>query len=280
MLDERILTAFKQQNRFSLELDRLLMACRVGSHSHGTYDPKPGNLDDVDYMLVVLPPANKLIGLSKWEHWTFQQDELDVVAYSIDKYIRLILKSNPNVLGTMYLQSEDYLFRSVPFKRLQAMREKLASLHAYPAFCGYAQAQLKRLEKGAYQGYMGADRKALVEKFGYDPKNASHLIRLYRMGLEFVSTGILTVYRPDREELKAIKRGEWTLDQIKTEAAELEAKMKIAKETSPLRIDPDWEAAEEFLIDTQATEVLGWWHEHNNLYPEAASSTFKFTEVI
>ena len=40
---------------------------------------------------------------------------------------------------------------------------------------------------------------------GYDIKNAAHVIRLYRMGIEYLESGNLQVFRPDREELKAIK---------------------------------------------------------------------------
>lgn len=34
---------------------------------------------------------------------------------------------------------------------------------------------------------MGEKRKQLVAKHGYDTKNASHLIRLLRMGMEFLT---------------------------------------------------------------------------------------------
>lgn len=246
--------AFMEQNGFSLQ-NTLQMVCYVGSHSHGTYVPSDSNLDDTDYMLVVLPPARRLLGLHKWEHWTYQVGHLDVVAYSLEKYLRLVLKSNPNVLGTLYLREEDYLWRATAFLSLQENRHRLASLNAYPAFCGYAQAQLKRLEGGAYRGYMGAERKLLVDKFGYDPKNAAHLIRLWRMGLEFVETGELTVYRPDREELKAIKRGEWSLDAIRLEARILEKKMQVAKHNSPLQKEPDWYWADLWLTDTSTASI-------------------------
>lgn len=234
------------------------MACRVGSHSHGTHDPKPGSIDDTDFMLVVLPPVERLLGLSKWEHWTMQQDELDVVAYSLEKYVRLVLKANPNVVGTLWLRDEDYLFRSFPFKMLQEQRHRFSSMEAYNAFAGYAYAQLKRLEGGACRGYMGAKRKELVKQFGYDPKNASHLIRLYRMGIEFVQTGTLNVFRPDAEELKTIKRGKWSLEQVRREADRLEAQMQAAKETSPLPKQPDYLWAEEFLVNVQRKKIAGF----------------------
>ena len=61
------------------------------------------------------------------------------------------------------------------------------------------------MERNACKGYMGEKRKRLVEKFGYDTKNASHLIRLLRMGMEFLVDGELHVEREDAKELLRIK---------------------------------------------------------------------------
>src|ERR1043165_9239253 len=58
-------------------------------------------------------------------------------------------------------------------------------------------------------GYMGSKRRELVRRIGYDAKNAAHLIRLLRMGIEFLVEGELHVARADAENLLEIKRGEW-----------------------------------------------------------------------
>jgi hypothetical protein len=57
-------------------------------------------------------------------------------------------------------------------------------------------------------------RSALEEKYGYDTKHAYHLVRLIRMCREILTTGIVQVKRPDREELLAIRNGLWTYDQL------------------------------------------------------------------
>ncbi len=57
-------------------------------------------------------------------------------------------------------------------------------------------------------GYMGEKRRELVRRVGYDAKNAAHLIRLLRMGIEFLTEGTLYVERADAAELLSIKRGE------------------------------------------------------------------------
>src|SRR5262245_15110028 len=93
-------------------------------------------------------------------------------------------------------------------------------------------------------GYMGARRRDLVRKVGYDAKNAAHLIRLLRMGVEFLVEGELHVERPDAEQLLEIKRGEWSLDRVKVEADRL---FKLAEEAyirSSLPAKPDLSEAE------------------------------------
>jgi hypothetical protein len=89
---------------------------------------------------------------------------------------------------------------------------------------------------------MGVKRKALVEKFGYDCKNASHTIRLFKVGIEFLETGKLNVYREkDKELLLDIKEGKWKLDKVKEYAKLLYKKAGVALEKSNLPEEPDHE---------------------------------------
>ena len=98
-IDPRITTAFEAQNGFPLEPNLVVLAL-MGSHSHGTYLPPedPNAVDDIDLMGFVVPPIEYHLGLPRWEHWTLQVDELDVVLYSLEKAVRLLLKSNPNIV--------------------------------------------------------------------------------------------------------------------------------------------------------------------------------------
>lgn len=98
-------------------------------------------------------------------------------------------------------------------------------------------------------GYMGQKRKALVRQFGYDCKNAAHLIRLLRMGIEFLVEGELHVERADSENLLEIKRGEWSLDKVKEESERL---FKLAEEAyvrSTLPARPDHKQAEALCVE-------------------------------
>lgn len=305
-IDPRIAKAFREANGFELE-PHLLVLGLMGSHSHGTYIPpaEPDAVDDVDLMGFVVPPLEYHLGLPRWRHWTFQFEELDVVIYSLEKAVRLLLKSNPNIVGLLWLRDEEYVHRHPLFERLVARREIFSSLEAADAFAGYAYEQLKRMEafdldrmaeyeaftaeiekhgspaevidadsnmlrhlartweipldvlnrfralhRKHFSGYMGEKRKAMVRKYQYDVKNAAHLIRLLRMGTEFLRTGRLQVFRTaDAQELKVIKQGGWTLDQVKAEAERLFAGMEEARAQSPLPPKPNEAAANTLLME-------------------------------
>lgn len=61
-------------------------------------------------------------------------------------------------------------------------------------------------------------RAELEEKYGFDTKHGMHLMRLLRMGKEILQTGTVRVKRPDREELLAIRHGEWSYERLVEEA--------------------------------------------------------------
>ncbi len=105
--------------------------------------------------------------------------------------------------------------------------------------------------------FMGEKRKAMVRKYQNDVKNAAHLIRLLRMGTEFLRTGQLQVFRiADAEELRQINKGAWSLAQVKAEANRLFEGIEQARAESRLPAAPDVAAAGRLLIDLHR-EVLG-----------------------
>ena len=296
------------------------MLAKIGSHSHGTYIPPtdPQAIDDIDYMGVVIPPMSFTLGLREWEGLNFQFEELDCVFYSFRKFISLLVKSNPNVLGLLWMKEDFYIHSHPQWNVLLHHRNLFSSKEAYPSFMGYAHGQMKKMTsfdlktqkewelslalveaagwskekviKGEqlpmpdqnavlkaylkyckendiqiitgpgelalyelnksltriksiharhFQGYMGEKRKKLVTKYGFDTKNAAHLIRLMRMCVEFLKTGQLKVYRDiDGDYIRSIKSGKVSLEDVQFEADSLFAEAEILKD-SPLCPLPD-----------------------------------------
>ena len=233
-----------------LPSNTILLGC-VGSIAHGTQIPNsnPDSIDDIDLMGIAIAHVNVYLGLGKFEQKEVFYKEWDSVVYEIRKFFSLLLKQNPNVMGLLWLREQDYIYKSEYGQEIIDNRNLFISKNAYNSFVGYARGQLHRMEHSACKGYMGQKRKQLVEKFGYDCKNAAHLIRLLRMGIEFLGDGQLQVYRPDADELKEIKSGKWKLDDIKKYADDLFFAASLAYEKSPLPEEPDYKKAEELLMD-------------------------------
>jgi hypothetical protein len=296
-IDERIARAFEEQHGFSLE-KHCVAFVRVGSDSHGTRlerDPST-SLDDVDYMAWVIPPANQLLGLKRFQHWEFRFEELDVVVYSLEKAVSLLAKANPNIVGVLWLEAQDWCFEHWMLDRLLTSRYKSLNTKLLASCVGYATDQRCRMEafdlnamaryevlfalveelgyrpekvltmtpedwkvlrasfpnvasqlqefrelhRKHFSGYMGTKRKGLVTKFGYDTKNAAHTIRILRMAREIADEQPMRVFRPDAEELKAIKRGEWSIDDVKAEADRLLTEIRELEAKNADKIPPDW----------------------------------------
>ncbi len=231
-----------------------------GSIAHGTYRPasEPDSIDDKDLMGVYVAPLSHYTGFpirncgKAVEH---QRGEWDVVHYEVRKFVQLLLNQNPNVLALLWIESNLYVQQTAIGSRLVVRRDVFSSKRAYDSFVGYARSQLARMERTEFHGRMGAKRKALVEQHGYDTKNAAHLIRLLRMGIEFLADGRLRVLRADAPELVSIKRGVWTLERVKREADILFAAARDALLASPLPAEPDRAAAERLCMGIVADSL-------------------------
>lgn len=223
----------------------------TGSISHGTMiNPvtEPTASDDKDIMGICVAPIENYFGLGTFEQKIVQYEEWDSCVYEIRKMFRLLLNNNPNVLCTLWLEKHHYINVTEAGQRIIDNRKLFVSKQAHKSFNGYAYAQMQRMTHGVFNGRLGERRKNMYEKLGYDGKCASHLIRLLRMGIEFMTEGELHVLRPDAPMLVAIKRGEWTLDQVKAEATRLFALADEAYVRSKLPDKPNREGAEKLLI--------------------------------
>ncbi len=236
--------------------EKSILAGFRGSIAHNTYMPpdNPNGIDDIDLMAVYMAPVEYYIGLGHGRRYRKGSHvitgKFDCARYELKHFINLALKSNPSILSLLWIEDKHYLKVSDDMRVLLDNKELFSSKQAYTTFTGYAASQLKRMEKFNYNGYMGAKRKALVDKYGYDCKNASHLIRLLSMGIEFLNTGRLKVFRTtDAEDLMDIKTGKWTVEKVKSYAEELRAQTKEAYEKSPLPDNPDQEKIEELLME-------------------------------
>lgn len=235
-----------------------ILSAYRGSVAHGMYVPNvdPNSVDDIDLIGIHMAPIDLYLGLLKNKQdvdksygkylETVEEfvGEYDLVCYEFKKMMLLLIKSNPNVLSILALEDEHYLHMTEAGQMLIDNRDIFYSKKAYFPFAKYAEDQLKRMTRVSSEGYMGAKRRALVEKYGYDIKMAAHCIRLLRMCVEFLNTGELNVCRyKDAQELLDIKLGKRPLNEVVEEATHLGEEAKIAFDKSHLPEKPDYLAA-------------------------------------
>lgn len=228
----------------------IILAWR-GSIVHETYIKN--QIDDKDVIGVVILPVEYYLGLKQFGNRGTKEialNEWDLVFYDFKKYINLLVNSNPNIVTLLWLKEDFYIKVSSLGRELINNREKFLTKRIYKSFSGYAYGQLKRMTHFEFYGYMSAKRKSLVEKFGYDCKNASHCIRLLRMGIEGLKTGKLNPSRGDidADELLRIKRGEWSLSKVKKTADKLFEELKDCRNLNVLPEEIDKEYIEKLMV--------------------------------
>lgn len=101
-------------------------------------------------------------------------------------------------------------------------------------------------------------RAALEAAHGFDTKHGAHLVRLLRMGREIMETGVVHVWRGasesgpnDREELLAIRNGDWEYDRLvewaEAEDAALQTMYKERRYVVPA--SPDRESLDQLVME-------------------------------
>lgn len=227
-------------------------------------------------MAVFVEPPEYLLGLARargirgglygFEHYVERTQpegmrsgpgDLDLVAYSLRKYVRLALKGHPTILLLLFAADEFVLVKSELGEELRALRPALLSRRAGRGYLGYLRGQKERL-LGA-RGQKRVNRPELVEAHGFDTKYAMHAARLGYQGLELLETGWLTLPMPEaeRSRVMATRIGERTFEEAVGEIDEVEARLAEALERTPLRAEPDRIEVDRFLVEAYRRD-WGW----------------------
>lgn len=223
-----------------------------GSTAHNMYVPPGDELstDDVDYMGITISSIDYYLGMKNFEGMEIKKEQDDIVIYDIKKFFRLLSKGNPNVLSLLWLIPEHYITLTDIGMEIINKRKMFSSKEVVKSFIGYASGQMYKMQHQAYQGYMGEKRKIICDRFGYDTKNAAHMIRLLRMCNEFLDTNMLQVFRvEDRDELIDIKLGRWSFDSVVAESEKILAEIRSKEKDSILPDHVDEEAVNSLLVN-------------------------------
>jgi len=217
----------KDQSIYNKMFEKVVIAeFYRGSIAHNMFISDPENefpSDDQDVMVVYHYPIQYYWTLESYHQnkdvFEEKHEDIDVVGYEIKKMFHLLSGLNPNTTPSLYTREQDFTQLSPTWKYVMENRDVFIKKSLIrDVYFGYAQDQYRRMvDKKSWFGYMGAKRKNLYEKIGYDAKYAAHAIRLMRMGQEFLRDGMPQVFREnDRDELLEIKEGKWSLEKIQS----------------------------------------------------------------
>lgn len=173
--------------------DNIIFLVVAGSHAYGLSTPD----SDVDVRGVALETPETLFGLDNFE--SYNDESTDTVIYSLKKFVQLTMKGAPNMLELLYTRPEDIIYVSPVGKLLLENRDLFVSKRIYATIRGFTKNSLRRLEKDVLNNPKKAN------------KDAIHLIRLYREGIEVLKTGSFSTYQTENiSEFMAIRNGKYT----------------------------------------------------------------------
>ncbi len=225
--------------------DHLVLQVAAGSHAYGTTDEN----SDTDLRGVMIPPEEYFTGLQRFDQCKSDPDypKADICYYDIRKFFQLAMKGNPNILE---------IFRSphrtimLPYARdILNMWPHMLSKQIVKSHLGMATGHLKKMNHPGRK--CGTKGKRLIELYGYNTKDAMHIIRVLGQCVEILETGELTLPRPNLVVLLEIKNGKWPIGEVQETAQVLINDVKRLEERSDLPKSADFN-----LVSKEVKEIV------------------------
>jgi predicted nucleotidyltransferase len=168
----------------------------------------------------------------------------DVTIYGVVKFFNLAMENNPNIIDSLFTPINCVQHSTSAGDLVRENRRLFLHKGAWPKFKGYAYSQLHKIAIKRPQG----KRAALVETHGFDVKFAYHVVRLLLEVEMILLEGDIDLQRHN-EQLKAIRRGEWTEERLRNWCSEKESHLERAYAESTLRAVPEETRIRELLLN-------------------------------
>jgi predicted nucleotidyltransferase len=167
----------------------------------------------------------------------------DLTIYGIVKYFQLCMENNPNMIDSLFTPQFCVLHTTQVGSLVRENRSLFLHKGAWHKFKNYAYSQLHKM---TFKKPIGK-RRETVEEYGYDVKFAYHTVRLLDEVEQILTEGTIDLQR-NREQLKSIRRGEWTEEQVRKWASDKERQLEEAYHRSDLPSGPDEARIKQLLI--------------------------------
>lgn len=174
-------------------------------------------------------------------------NQYDFTVYSIVQYFRLAMDNNPNIVDSLFVPATCVLHSTNIGQRIRENRKIFLHKGIYHRLKGYSFSQLNKIETN--KSAASESRKELVEKYGYDTKYAMHLFRLILQCEDVLVHGDLDLQR-HREQLKAVRRGHYKIEEIRQWFSDKERSLeKLYTESTALPYSPNEAVIKQLLLD-------------------------------
>lgn len=224
--------------------DNLILKVLVGAHLYGTNTA----LSDKDYMGIFIPDKDYVMGTRRCEQVEIRTNpsssgirnkstDTDTVLYSLPKFIHLAANNNPNIVELFFIPTNSITYINQWGELLGMSAPAFISKKVKHTFLGYAYSQKQKVLTKKPIG----NRTEYIEKYGFDVKFASHIIRLLSEGIQLLVEGKITFPLSNNNYIRDIKEGKVPLEKILADSERIEALVEQAYVNSTVRNTPDLE---------------------------------------
>ena len=119
----------------------LLYKYQRGSMAQGTFIE---GKSDIDTCSVYMAHPDQFLGLGLDYQDEISDKKHDNVAWEFNKFMRLLIKSNPTVLEALFVDDEFVLYEHPIITELKKHRERFITKKCFDSFGGYAVSQIKK----------------------------------------------------------------------------------------------------------------------------------------
>lgn len=183
------------------------------------------------------------------QHHILEKDsgkEYDLNIYNIIKYFQLVMDNNPNMIDSLFTDQTCVLKTTKIAEHVRDNRKIFLHKGCWHKFKGYAFQQMHKMR--IKEPDPTSVRYPMIQKFGFDVKFAYHVVRLLNEVEQILTEGDLDLRR-NNDQLKAIRRGEWTMKQIEQYFADKERGLEEIYLNSTLQKYPDEEKIKKVLLE-------------------------------
>jgi hypothetical protein len=191
-----------------------------GSHLYGTANEN----SDIDFRGVFFAKFNDRVGFAYKDDIDFGEDGK---LYEAKKFIKLLADNNPNILEWMFAPRSNVFRLDPDFKDIvfADKQQYVNPARIQKKFIGYCMSEMSRLKK--LNGKTGDKRRSIIEKYGYNTKSASNVMRIACGGIDLISHGHLKLPYENRDLLTEIKNGKYTFEEFMSIAMPKVEKLKV-----------------------------------------------------